>query len=343
MATAQITATPLEEYGVAQESESGFNWVESPDSLAIGMDGGVEFKRFYFQIKPGLDSGTTITRATLRLTPAATDSKLATYRLSRQVWSGDLSSLDGSHAVDGDVEPLSSQGIISGTEQSLDITAFVLRELLQSGDDAETIYTLMIEDVSSNPVRVYESGVSDPSQSPQIVFEYEFDDTPERDPLTKAYDWLADVIRNDPNVSSLVKPGNLIFYNENDRDPAKREVADNDLPEVRLDPADGDVDFYIDSHNSTFTERYNVEISTGDRRLAKRCNPVRFAIYRALSKWADESKVMTWNGAQIALDVSVVGVQNGEADEDKRRNVDGWASRITVQIKIVIPRSYLQA
>lgn len=341
MATVKLTAKILPSFGIAQ-SDDNSNWdtALASHTVIVGSTFGID-RFFYMQLQPGI-SGKTITKATLRLFSTVDDANARTYQLRRHSATGDLSSGDNINLPLSDLVNVTSGALTINEWDEIDVTDFVNDEMFQGADDEDTVYTLQVRS-SADPLRAYQIGRLDPVYAPELVLEYEGDQADERDPLTKAYDWLAGVLREDPKIANLVRPGNLILYNADDRDPAKREVMDADFPEIRLDPADGEVQFYQDSRTTRIAERFNVEISTGDRRLAERLNPVRFAVLQALSKWTTSTSSTRWNGNEIILDVSIVGVQNGEADEDAERGIKGWASRIVVQILLQLRTADLQA
>jgi len=136
-------------------------------------------------------------------------------------------------------------------------------------------------------------------------------------------------------LSTLVRPGNRIRYDTNNRDPIKENVSDADLPELILTSGgSGPPRLHATSSGSMCTRKYSWLITTGDFRVSYRLYPVEFALFAAMSNWKAHLGALTWNSKSFAKRMDVVDVTNGLSDPDRNRGIRGWSAIWTCEIEM---------
>lgn len=108
------------------------------------------------------------------------------------------------------------------------------------------------------------------------------------DPFQRIHNKLWDYVRAEPVVASRVKPGNMIDRKGDDRFGAKDQRSTADLPQLDLVPRSDATNLVISTDHSEVRQRYNWELSTGDRRPNAVLYPIKFGLLKAMAKAKSE-------------------------------------------------------
>jgi hypothetical protein len=153
------------------------------------------------------------------------------------------------------------------------------------------------------------------------------------DPYSALYAqfWLA--LETDPEFSSLVKPGNMIRYDETNRIPNKSMRQDADAPEVSIIPVSDTPNIAATSNTGLYMHRMQVTITSLDLRLNRpnSAYPVLWALYRVLARAKD-----TWKQCYLysARPVDVTWLRTGDGTQ-----TSGWQATVTVEFGVQINRT----
>ncbi len=118
----------------------------------------------------------------------------------------------------------------------------------------------------------------------------------EKDPLTITYNKLWDMLEAHQGFTDLVRVGNRVKFAGDAIDPDKDIVSEGDLPQVGIMAETGGAHLFSDSNASRLTERYGIIVVTGDKRLTHHLYPVRWEVFRAMSKWQSVLTGLKWDG-----------------------------------------------
>lgn len=147
-----------------------------------------------------------------------------------------------------------------------------------------------------------------------------------KDPLTLVYNALWDLLEAWPNFADLVKLGNRVKFTASDaHEPAKLQLSNADLPEVRVIAEGMTPHIQRTSSSSTVIYRYGVHIFTGSKSLHT-LYAVEWEVYRAMARWSEILTALTWNGKAFVVLARPTTVTDGYADNTLQRGIEGWAS-----------------
>lgn len=145
-------------------------------------------------------------------------------------------------------------------------------------------------------------------------------------PYTQVYNALWDLMRAWPAFADTVKAGNRIQFTGKLREIIKAEIAVGDLPEVRL-VAVSDTPHLQRTSNSTSTVMtLEWQVSTGDQRLDVMLFPLKWEMFRAMSKWETVLTPLTWNGHTFAKLFRPLISVDGQLESDLIRGIKGWST-----------------
>lgn len=102
------------------------------------------------------------------------------------------------------------------------------------------------------------------------------------DPFSQVYTRVCDLLENDVELARYVKLRNIIRHDMKDPDPARENVQDADMPEIRVTA--GFIQGPINQTCSTVIalQEIIIEVATGDNRLTNKLYPVKWRLFRAL-------------------------------------------------------------
>lgn len=116
-------------------------------------------------------------------------------------------------------------------------------------------------------------------------------DFTEKDPLTRVYLKLWELLEATEAFTRLVPRGNRIKFHGPDRSPGKDNRLSADYPEVRIEPAGGQILLFDTGGaasaggtkgGTTIRKAFQIEVATGDRRIIRRLLPLEWAIAKAI-------------------------------------------------------------
>lgn len=144
------------------------------------------------------------------------------------------------------------------------------------------------------------------------------------------YDSLWALAEGSSLLTSLVKPGNRIKFNQNSprvrRDPIKREISTSDLPELILVSTGMSANLHQTSTSSSCTRNYEWIIATGDLIIVNTLLPVEWALFAAMANWKTIISSLQWNGHSFVKRANMTSVDNGLTDPERNRGIRGWSA-----------------
>lgn len=167
------------------------------------------------------------------------------------------------------------------------------------------------------------------------------------DPLTMCYDALWDMLERWDGFTDRVRIGNRIKYRVSGN-PEKDQEGNTDFPEIRLIPDGMEPATQISSSSTRIAQRFTVQVSTGSHQVAGQLGkdaslfPLEWEIFRAMSRWWEVVSLLEWQGTKFAKFLDLTNTQQGSAERDLRRGIDGWASAWSVEIVLVFPLADVQ-
>lgn len=142
-----------------------------------------------------------------------------------------------------------------------------------------------------------------------------------------------EAVQTDPELSLLVKPGNMVKYTTETRIPEKTTVQDADMPQLEIVPVSDTPNICATSNTGIYMHRMEWRLTTIDLRVnqPKGLFPVMWAIFRVLARARD-----TWQQCYLisARPTAVNYQQNIEGTK-------GWTAIITVEFQLQINRQAL--
>lgn len=128
------------------------------------------------------------------------------------------------------------------------------------------------------------------------------------DPYSQVYAMLANAVDDSPWLTDAILPrGNRILFNASDPNPAKTAKATADFPQMMLLP-----DTVTETGNTTdrtvVMARHNFVVDTGNVRLALRCFPILWALWKTMKPLEDHLNASRIGNDQI-IDVAIGTIQ----------------------------------
>lgn len=160
-------------------------------------------------------------------------------------------------------------------------------------------------------------------------------------PLSLVYNALWELLLSSAEFTKLVRLSNRITFMGDNRDPIKQEVQTHDLPEVRLIPVSSTPHIQSTSNSSFLTERYEIQVSTGDQRIDAIFIPVKWAVYCAMSNWYSILRALTWKEKQFVTIGRPTGTTEGASKNDLTRGIVGWSSIWSCEVQMCFATSDL--
>ncbi len=148
----------------------------------------------------------------------------------------------------------------------------------------------------------------------------------ETDPLTQIHNATWEVLEVSDLFTEMVKPQNRVKLNDDKRaaDPFRQVIREGDLPEVRVIPVACEINTHKSSNSLMVLYRWEVQVSTGDKRMTPMMFPLSWAILRALYNWSTKLTPLTWKGQTFVVKAEPTEIVIGVTDEDLARGVPGW-------------------
>lgn len=151
----------------------------------------------------------------------------------------------------------------------------------------------------------------------------------EDSPVKKIFDALWVLLEAWTGFTDIVPVGNRVKYTAGVPGTLqiKQEVADADLPEVRIVPTGMITHYSMDSAHDGLWAEFQIEVATGDTRIDAVLFPLQWEIYRALAGASAALNALEWNGkAGFALSLVADVISEGVSDTDLSRGIKGWSA-----------------
>ena len=168
----------------------------------------------------------------------------------------------------------------------------------------------------------------------------------EPDPFIKAYQVLMNLALGSKRVTSLVKPGNRVWYDiQSDIPPDKEEVSQGDLPELTLLPTTLTAKLRSNSSSSYALMRYEWWIATGQEGLANAVLPLTFAVFAAMAPWPgyvqDGLTPLKWRGREYITRIDLSDANFGLQRPEQNRGIKGWGCVWACEVEMYFKTSDL--
>jgi hypothetical protein len=153
------------------------------------------------------------------------------------------------------------------------------------------------------------------------------------DPFTLCYGELKSLAQASPRLTSMVRPGNQIWYNDPGRvPPDKDQVGEGDLPELALVVTGLDAALRSTSSGSYATLTYQWQAATGDPNVERLLLPLLWAVYAAMCPWPSTAPQLLWNGQPFIKEVKMTEASLGLSDAARNRGIGGWSALWSTQV-----------
>lgn len=164
------------------------------------------------------------------------------------------------------------------------------------------------------------------------------------DPFTLVYNAIWTMIEDHAEVSPLIKKGNILKYTGagGDRQIRKPAMSEADVPELRLMTESTEVNIQATSSSTKITERLTLSIRGGSLLYDSVLNPVRWAIIRSCSTWADVLVPLLWNSkAFVVQGLPLSTIQRLLVPKEEQGGKAMWMSILTYQVDMAFDTSDL--
>lgn len=204
----------------------------------------------------------------------------------------------------------------------IDVTDIVTGVLSTLAYPDSSYLTLRLDWQGAEILRFY-GFEADAEKAPQLTVDFGYLEV-ERDPYTMVYDCLWARLESHYQFANLVRRGNRIKWSTNDRDPEKEALMDSDVPIVSIVMQSSAPHPHATSTSSVDVIRIEIQARTGDKRLQYRHDPLRWAIYRALTHFAEYLYALRWHGQQIVRLARPTTITEGMIAGPESGNLKGW-------------------
>ena len=158
---------------------------------------------------------------------------------------------------------------------------------------------------------------------------------PDANPFMQVYEGLWTLLNANPAFVTLVPVDNQIRYDGTDRNPEKRAIAPADLPEVRiLMVAGGDLWLGRTSNGTSYTQRFEIQISTDGKPLASVFD-IEWEVLRALANWQSVLTALTWGDDDFVKFCLVTEIASQTLDDEElNRDEYGWSAVFAGEVQM---------
>lgn len=155
------------------------------------------------------------------------------------------------------------------------------------------------------------------------------------DPFTEVLNALWRLLESDTTITSMVSTKNRIKLTEGSvkpREPDRHTTSD--LPEIRIEPAGGQIEPAVSSGSSRATQVYRITMADGNLLVHKSYFPLKWAIFKALVRI----------DANLGLDY-VRRITLGDDFEDRNEQPQGhpgWNCGLDITVEMWFSREQLK-
>lgn len=149
-----------------------------------------------------------------------------------------------------------------------------------------------------------------------------------KDPFSMVYTALWDLAEAYDGLTELIKIGNRIRYDSDNRQPEKRTTQDADMPELILTTTGLSANIWDSSSTSKVVRRYSWIAYTGDYRVDCRLFPVEWALFVAMHGYKQVLNALEYRDARFCKRTNILDVINGVIRPEHTSQVAprGWSA-----------------
>jgi len=160
-------------------------------------------------------------------------------------------------------------------------------------------------------------------------------ETIEKDPITQAYEYLYNQVKNDDRIKEMCNKGNFISIITKKLNPFKSGRTEGDMPELALVPVGASVMLSATSTSAEFQKRFQWQLATGNWNAGDDLFPVEYELVRVLARTkANMSNDSACPRTLWQLELSEI--TNSDQDPDINRNKDGYSALVEISCTIHI-------
>ena len=148
--------------------------------------------------------------------------------------------------------------------------------------------------------------------------------TTTKDPFSLVYDTLWDMLEEDARFD-IVKDGNKLKFNCNDREPVKTQMSTEDYPEVALMAENITGNLCNTSSTSRIVRNYSWVISAGDYRYSE-IFPIEWAIFTGMLAWRYRLSVLKFGEVNFVTNCNLIDSNFQQVENQRRRGIAGWVA-----------------
>ena len=149
----------------------------------------------------------------------------------------------------------------------------------------------------------------------------------ELDPLSQIHQAIWDILEASDSFTDSVKPNNRIkLFGKLTADPFKEIIREGDLPMVAVIPVSQDVNTHRTSNAVSVDYRWEIQVSTGEKRLTPKIFPLTWVILGALYNWDLKMNLLTWKSKTFVVKSEPTETLFGVTDEALARGIPGWVA-----------------
>lgn len=149
----------------------------------------------------------------------------------------------------------------------------------------------------------------------------------ETDPLSQIHQAIWEILEASNLFTGMVRPENRVkLFGDRKGDPFKEQIREGDLPEVRVIPVSQEINTHATSNSLRVLYRWEIQVSTGEKRLLPVIFPLSWIVLRALYNWSTKMNLLTWGGETFVVRSELTETLFGVTDKDLARGVPGWTA-----------------
>ncbi len=158
-------------------------------------------------------------------------------------------------------------------------------------------------------------------------------------PLDAAYTALIQALLRAPSVRQSFREGNRITYVKSETSE-KATIQGGDLPEFVLFLSGFGGNLHSSSSSNKFTLSYTLNLSSGsfDSQLI---NNLIFGMWVALLNWKNSIHTAKYLDKSFIKDVRVNPSPVGLSDEERNRQIKGWAAVLGIELDVYLDTAEL--
>lgn len=155
----------------------------------------------------------------------------------------------------------------------------------------------------------------------------------ETNPLQQVYDKLWTLLESHSFFTELIDKGNRVKFDK--ESSVQVEISSDDTPEVMIGTTTLDLQYDRTSNSSFLTKRYDILVSSGDKRLQEGLYQVEWEIIRGFSRWRGQLDGLSWAGIPFVIDVRLISGTEGISIPEQNRGIAGWSSILSLEVDMI--------